>query len=121
MSEFQTFSKSESLEFIRLFEANTTTLEKPMIGFYGDGAMSLEEATKLIEDGLEHKGISICAKRPDEEYWESIFIHKDEDDDYLVTTGDMSSLSDKYSPNISDALKLAEIMMLSVISNEKED
>ncbi len=117
MSEFQSFNKKETLAFISLFEANTKELEEPMIGFYCEGSMELEEATEMVSNGLVHEGVSVSGKRPNEEYWDSIFIHKEEDDnDYLITTGDMSNVSDQYATEPEEALKKAQKMLLAYIT-----
>lgn len=119
MSEYQKLSKSESLEVISLFNTHTKNIEEPMIGFYGDGAMSLEEATVLIEEGLEPEGISICGKRPAEDYWDSVFIHKDEEGDFLVTTGDMSGVPDRYTDDIETAMIIAQKSLIEYIEESR--
>lgn len=116
MLNLKLFTKKETVEFINSFEANTTKLEEPMIGWYGDGAYELEDALKKVNEGFLPEGISISAKRPDEDYWDSIFIYKDEDDDFLITTDDMSSIPDVYAYSINEALQKAQENLIKYIN-----
>lgn len=116
MSEFEKITKNEAFDFIGLFEENTKELSEPMIGWYGDGAISVEDALNDIDRGLEPEGVSIIAKRPDEDYWESVFIHKNEDG-YLVTTGDMSDVPDYVVDTIPEAMEQAQKSLIQYIGD----
>jgi hypothetical protein len=115
MSNVQQFTKVEVLEFIEKFTEHTTNLEQPMISWVGDGAYELPEAKKMVEDGFIPEGVVMCAKRPNEEYWDSVFIMKDETG-YEISTGDMSGLQDSGADNIDDALKEASILLIKYIT-----
>lgn len=116
MSDYPLFTKEEALSFIEKFPQLINKIEEPMIGWYGDGAMELSEAKEQVENGFLPEGISVVGKRPDEDYWDSVFIHKDDDGDYLITTGDMSSVSDKYVNTINDALVVAQKSLIEYIN-----
>lgn len=109
-------NKAEVIEFIDLFKVNTTKLEQPMFGFLCEGAMSPEEAKKQTEAKTEWDGIYICAKRPNEDYWDSVSICKDDDGDYLISTDDMSPLPDVYAYSVGEALKEAQDLLIQYIA-----
>jgi hypothetical protein len=109
------FTKKETLDFLTKFNKNTSILEQPMIAWYDDGAYTLEDALEMVEGGFIPEGIKLCAKRPNEEYWDSVLISK-ESSGYNVSTDDMSNLPDRNSENITGILKEASALLHEYIS-----
>lgn len=115
MSE-QLFSKEQLLSFIEKFEENTNRLIQPMISWAGDGAYELAEAKEMVEDGFLTYGVVMCAKRNEEEYWDSVFITIDDDGDFEISTGDMSGIADVHATSIDEALEEAQDMLFEYIN-----
>jgi hypothetical protein len=107
------FKKEELHSLINSFEKYTINLEQPYVSWDCDGVHTPENARKIVDDGkVPEKAFVICSKRPNEDYWDSIFIEKNHEHDskYYITTREMG-LADELSNSEDECIKLASKML----------
>jgi len=116
MPNLTIFTKKEVLTFIDLFEQNTTKLKEPMISWVGDGAYELDKARKMVEDGFIPEGVVMCAQGLTGVMHESVFIAKDDNGEYELSTGDMPRSMGDNATDINSTLIAAQELLLEYIN-----
>lgn len=102
-----TITQKECLTFIELFESKTKHLLEPMISFFGEGAMSKEQAIDFINKAKKMpEALVICGKKKNDDYWNSAYIFKTEDI-FLVEADDHSGIQNVVTNSLNDAMSAA--------------